>query len=318
MASRSCFFFLLLGFAACNATSREDSLDDRGALIGGRDAGAGELPATMAIKGNCTVAKVGPRHILTAAHCVTGAQAAKFEAGKTIQITTGLPAFQDVVIERTEVQPAWRDKCASSIPCINVNVCGRSDIADVAVIITRDELAGIPEASVDLSPLAVGDRVMLTGYGCEQSVGTSRIGDGRFRVAETAIIPFDRAVHPGSYLFPEDQESGLVTMMAGHYSLTPGPASPDGHGGLCPGDSGGPLYRLDEKAAPVIVGVNANYTFNGGRTVETDAGDAGYFNFGGSPVTNWHTRLDVKSGHRIGGWLRDLGVSTICSRGSCD
>lgn len=68
----------------------------------------------------------------------------------------------------------------------------------------------------------------------------------------------------------------------------------------------------------LVVGVNANYTFNGGRTVATDAGDAGYFNDGGSPVTNWHTRLDVHSGHRVGAWLRDLGVSTICSRGSCD
>jgi hypothetical protein len=317
MASRSCFFFLLLGFAACNATSREDSHADNGALIGGREAGAGELPSTMTIKGNCTVAKVGPRHILTAAHCVTGSSAAKFEAGKTIQIGAAPPDWRDVVIEKTEVQPAWRDKCAS-IPCINVNVCGRSDIADVAVIITRDPLDGIPEVSVDLSPVAIGDRVVMTGYGCEEAVGTPRRGDGSFRVADTQVIPFDRAVHPGSFLFPEDADSGLVAMMSGHYVLTPGPADPAGSGGLCPGDSGGPLYRRGDKGAAAVVGVNANYTFNGGRTIETDAGDAGYFNFGGNPVTNWHTRLDVESGHRIGSWLRELGVSTICSRGTCD
>lgn len=313
MASRSFFFFALLGFAACTAVEREAPSQDGANLIGGREAGAGELPSTMVIEGNCTVSKVGPRHILTAAHCVTGRSAAKFEAGKTIHVSAALPDWTDVVIERTEVQPAWRDKCVS-IPCINVNVSGRSDIADVALIITRDELAGIPEAAVDLAPVAAGDRVVMTGYGCEEAVGTPRLGDGRFRVAETEIIPFGRAVHPGSFLYVEDEGSGLVTMMAGHYVLTPGPADPAGRGGLCPGDSGGPLYRAD-MPAPVVVGVNANYTFNGGRTIETDAG---YFNYGGSPVTNWHTRLDIRSGHRVGAWLRDLGVTTICSRGSCE
>lgn len=337
MASR-CFFFLPLALlVACTAVEIGSSSEDTSNLIGGREAGASELPATMLIKGNCTVAKVGPRHILTAAHCVTGNNTAKFADGKTISVTAvkavgafaappepdaAATPFRDVTIEKTEVQPAWRDHCASA-PCINVNISGRTDIADVALIITREELTGIPEVPVDLAPLAVGDRVAITGYGCEGEVGGSwNYANQRLRVAETTIIPFDSVIHPGSFIHPQDRDSGLVAMMSGHYAVTPGPTDPNaidagnqpGRGGLCPGDSGGPLYRLDTPT-PVVVGVNANYTFITGRTIEAEAGA---FNYGGSPVTNWHTRLDTKSGHDIGGWLRGLGATTVCTRGTCE
>ena len=39
-------------------------------LIGGHDAEAGQFPATMKFGRECTAAKVGPRHVLLAAHCI--------------------------------------------------------------------------------------------------------------------------------------------------------------------------------------------------------------------------------------------------------
>jgi hypothetical protein len=333
------FFFLLLvplaAFAACTADRERasSSAEDTSGLIGGREAKLGELPATMLVKGNCTVAKVGPRHILTAAHCVMGSLS-MFAPGKAITITPAkavgplfadgaAPEWRDVVIDRLEVQPDYRDKCAT-IPCLSVNVGGRTDVADAAVIITRDDIAGIPDAAVDLSPVAIGDRVAVTGYGCEQTVGGSWNYDNRrLRIAETEAIPFDRVIHPGSFITPADRDNGIAAMMATHYVITPGPTDPanpdagnvEGRGGLCPGDSGGPLYRIGE-GEPVVVGVNANYTFITGHTSPLD--DAGAtFNYGGSPVTNWHTRLDIRSGKRVGAWLRDLGVRTTCTRREC-
>ena len=52
-------------------------------LIGGRPARAGELDATVRINGTCTGTKVGPRHILTAAHCMTSA----FAPGASVEVT---------------------------------------------------------------------------------------------------------------------------------------------------------------------------------------------------------------------------------------
>lgn len=352
MACRSLLLFSLFlpvaTFVACTADeSGPSSSEDTSNLIGGRAANATELPSTLLIKGNCTASKVGPRHILTAAHCVTGAHTDKFAAGKTIEITAAKAVgafapdasegsdasspFQSVVIEKTEVQPAWRDKCAT-MKCLSVHISGRSDIADAAVIVTRDELVGIPEAAVDLSPVAPGDRVAVTGYGCEDAVGLRwNYANQRLKIAETQAVPFDRVVHPGSFIYPEDRDTGLMTMMAGHYVITPGTrdiaadggaempdASPETRGGLCPGDSGGPLYRLGGDV-PVVVGINANYTFpTTGNSNDLGDGSGRTFNYGGTPITNWHTRLDLESGHRVGAWLRDLGARTACTRGNCE
>lgn len=352
---------LLLPLGAVVACTAKDSPSsgDESDLIGGRNARADELGSTMLIKGNCTVSRVGPRHVLTAAHCVTGIAGSAFTPGATIEITTskGVGGFAEdggtdasapagpwrsVTIEKTEVHPAWRDKCAS-VSCGGVHIAGRNEMADLAVIVTREDLpADIPEAAIDLSPVAPGDRVVVTGFGCEDAVGGSwDYSNQRLKVAETEAVAFERTIHPGSFIYPEDRDTPLASTMDGIYVITPGPtdlppvapsdaaeagapdaggadasAPADPRGGLCPGDSGGPLYRLGERA--VIVGVNANYTFATGESYPLGDATSRTFQYGGSPVTNWHTRLDNQRGLQTGTWLKEIGARTVCSRGGCE
>ena len=106
-------------------------------------------------------------------------------------------------------------------------------------------------------------------------------------------MPAELAVHDGSAVLASD-----VAQVAGIYSLTAGPGAARAKAGLCPGDSGGPLYAK-RAGVLVVVGVNSNYTL--GPEAKDDVG---------LPITNWHTRLDEASRHGVAAWLRSVGVAT--------
>jgi hypothetical protein len=324
-------------------------------LIGGRLARPNEFPSTMQVRSNCTVSRVGRRHVLTAAHCVNY----MISPGATIELTNaqkvgrfgsgGDDGFRRYTIERVEIEPAWRDRCQAT-QCGSVHVSGRNAMADAAVIVLAEDIdVAIPEAAIDLSPVRDGDRVAIVGYGCEDAVaGSWDYGGSRLRVSETFAVPFEDTIHEGSFISENDRDNGVVSTMKDIYVITPGPKwvrtatneapleeTADGgegsdagdggdaasggsrgprRGGLCPGDSGGPLYRLGHGGG-AIVGINANYTFKGGRTYEVDGIS---FSYGGSPTTNWQTRVDGTLGLKVGSWLRSIGVNTVCTGGGCE
>ena len=169
----------------------------------------------------------------------------------------------------------------------------RLDAADVAVIELATDLADVPVATVASAPLAAGERVTVLGFGCTAGV---LVADTRealtLKYAETKLVPAERAVHDGSPVLATE-----LAQVAGIYSLTAGPGAARSKAGLCPGDSGGPLYAKRDGVL-VVVGVNSNYTLG------PEAKDSV-----GLPVTNWHTRLDDASRHGISAWLKTVGVT---------
>jgi secreted trypsin-like serine protease len=292
----------MLSSAACAAPADGDdaeaeAAESNDALIGGRAASAGQFPATVYLKGECTATKVAPKRLLTAAHCVLdpATVSIRYPAGSRISVAhEPAKGYADVEVAAVHVHPAWMKACEDAY-CAASSVTARLDAPDVAVIDLATDLVDVPSASIDSEALAAGDRVTLIGFGCTAGV---LVPDAReqatLKYADTRLVPADRAVHDGSAVLASD-----VAQVAGIYSLTSGPGAAKARAGLCPGDSGGALYRKRDGQL-VVVGVSSNYTLG------PEAKDSV-----GLPITNWHTRLDAASKHAVGGWLKSIGVPTL-------
>jgi len=292
----------MLGSAACAAPADAgaddaDAAESNDALIGGRAARAGQFPATVTLKGECTATKVGPKLLLTAAHCVLdpATVSIRYPAGSHLSVAHDpSKGYADVEVAAVHVHPAWTKACEDAY-CAASSVTARLDAPDVAVIELATDLAGVPSASIDTEALATGDRVTLLGFGCTAGV---LVPDAResltLKYAETRLVAAERAVHDGSAVLAAD-----VPQVAGIYSLTSGPGAAKARAGLCPGDSGAALYKKRDGQL-VVVGVSSNYTLG------PEANDKV-----GLPITNWHTRLDAASKHGVGGWLKSVGVRTL-------
>jgi hypothetical protein len=281
----------------CSTAERHEASGIEGepsALIGGADADAGDLPSTVAIAGECTAAKIGARLLLTAAHCAVdpSTMEPKYGPGKPVELARA-PSTGRVehAVARVHAHPAWMTTCAETLCSISA-VSAKVDAPDIAIIELVDELLDVPVSPVDPHRLAPGDEVTLVGFGCTDGVHAALAGGGTLRTAEGAIVDPTAALHDGSFVSTDD-----VAVFSENYALTAGPGKDPAHAGLCPGDSGGPLYAR-RAGKLVVVGVNANYT------LLPDAEDAS-----GLPETNWHTRVDDASRHGVFAWISSIADS---------
>lgn len=281
---------------ACRSES-EGATDGASDLIGGQEGIS--LPATVRIGDDCTAAKVGPRHLLTAAHCVVdlGSMQPLYDTAHPLTVTsTPGAAARTIQVADVLAHPAYAQHCARTL-CSVPAVVAKLDAPDVAIIVLATDLDGVATVRIDPRPLRTGDAVIIEGFGCTAGV---HVDDTRqtatMKAAETVIVAPDAALHDGSFVQAKDEE-----VYSGNYALTAGPGAGPGHAGLCPGDSGGPLYaRVDRRSTGaiknaqdlVVVGVNANYT------LRPDGVDTA-----GLPVTNWHTRVDGESRNHVAQWL---------------
>lgn len=274
----------------------DDPGDDGSALIHGEVARAGQFPATLYFQSSeCTAAKIAPKVVLTAAHCVFDVMARRpmYVSGDDFAYTRDPASGQvkTVKIDALVIHPTWQDACTKT-PCVSNEITAKLDASDVAVLKLKEDLPDVKAARIDDVPLRRGDRVVVLGYGCEEGVmGTApKLQDRKLKFSETSILAPQRVVHEGSPLTAAD-----VPTLSASYVVTGGPGMVNAKSGLCPGDSGGPVYRW-RGAELVVVGVNSNYTFKSDDTV-------------GLPVTNLHTRLDAQSKHGVAKWLRDQGAA---------
>jgi len=296
----------------------EETAEDAESLVGGERATSSMFASTFFLDWSCTAAKVGPRHVLTAAHCVqdldrNGAVMPAYWPNHGILLTTkkkldgrkgdAAAGFVEVVVERTHMHPTWRAEWPNRQG--DAVVRSPNAPADVAVIVltpaSARAIASVPVAKVDLSPLRPGDGVTLNGYGCRHGVN---VDEGGFidvlKYSREAVIPKEALLHPGGYFTgPGDP---VLANVDGSYAFTPGKRMQPKDASLCPGDSGGPLYRLNGRA-DTIVGVNAYYDF------APEAEDPKHVS-----ITNWHTRLDENARNGVATWLVQLGVSTTRTR----
>ena len=281
-------FFLAVASIACGA-SVEPSFDEgpggtaglaEPEIIGGVETPLSSYPSTVQI-GRCSGVKVGPTLVLTAAHCLVdlSTMEPKFGPGKPIRLGATSRAVAAV-----HLHPAYAKVCADTM-CSIPSVAQKADAPDVALLELAREIEAVPSASIDATSLTPGQTVMLVGYGCIDGV---HVPETRVVVplmtAPSTILEPSAAVHEGSALTAAD-----APVYSGNYLLTGGPAATGP--GLCPGDSGGPVYGR-RNGNLVVVGINANYT------LRPDAADRV-----GVPVTNWHTRVDAASRNGVHAWI---------------
>jgi hypothetical protein len=118
---------------------------------------------------------------------------------------------------------------------------------DLALCLLSNRITGMVYESVDIArPTASGEIVALTGYGCTFEDGPL---DGRLRIGVSKIVAKPSANwpnDPSTIYSRSDVEAGGAV--------------------VCPGDSGGPLFRTGEDLAGPrkIVGVNSRTTYSAG------------------------------------------------------
>ena len=312
------------GAFGCAAAQEEDTESSPDKVVATGDTST-LLKSTLVLEGGCTAAKVGPKHLLVSAGCVTGNAA--FAAGKVLKFTSvasgkatitndEAPAAdagegpsdagaadaarapststtsRDVTIAEVKIHPSYVAKCKTD--SCSFNKLEASDAPDIAIILLTNDLESVPSVPVDLDPVGQADSLLLVTSGCSTLDGQPAAGP---KTVKTIAVPAKSVNHAGS---PYATQPALVTRLAASYVVTAGAGWRSSDPKLCNGDVSSPIFRGGSAA---VAGVTANYTtFVGGK----------------QPVTIHHTRVDAMSRFKIGDWLSGLGVSTIhsCSEAS--
>lgn len=230
----------------------------------------------------CTITKIGPRQFISAAHCVRANL-------RDLNIS-----FKDhngrLKVISSHIHPSWVKDCGNN-HCDGTEV-GSSRMTpgrvDVVMINVAEETPKIPVINVNYQALEIGKDVAMVGAGCTRGIEPG--GKGRMRYAITKLISHEALVHKHS-LYKD------IAAMTGESDwITPGIKVDRKNSSLCPGDSGGPLLAQNENMEWEIVGIAADYTFDGP------------YRDGDETVTNLHARLDDDSLHNVGAWIRSVWV----------
>jgi secreted trypsin-like serine protease len=274
--------------SACVSRAFHNDEGAQAQVVGGTPVAPGDFPgllysSTMA----CTATKIGPRHVLTARHCRPG-----IAVGTSLAIEGWDPGSRRVVSTSVAVTKVTSHGDTNSLRNV--------DIAVIEVAAGDPVFAKFTTAPLSTGSAVDGLRVTMVGFGCtaRKSVPTDGSADGGgFAVStgvdktsvQTSSSTPSQAKQQVSPLTPARQATriscGLKIFGTQHparetnvmcqFPVTAG--QPELTAGLCPGDSGGPLYvNLGTSRTPAwkLVGVSSNVNPHSGesRFVRVDVG----------------------------------------------
>ncbi|MBX3208803.1 MAG: hypothetical protein KF764_27470 [Labilithrix sp.] len=320
------------GAAGCFLAD-EETEDSRGEVVGAGDTSA-VLRSTLILDTGCTAAKVGPRHLLTAARCVVGKP--ELAPGKTItfkaasQLRTIVADDEAPVLEaddagaaddeadeteadggaadETEADAAAPKKTNASdreatIEEIEVHPSFTAKCQDdlcafgaIGASDAKDIAVIILDADLETVPTIPID---LDTVGQSDTLLAVGSGCATFDGEATGVKTYKTmAVPPKTVNHPGSpyiEDPALVTRLGAGYVVTPGFGWRAGEPRICKTDIGAPLFRGGQAA---VSGVTSNFT-TFGQADEI------------APVTLHHAKVDTAS--KVGTWLATLGVETTHS-----
>lgn len=277
---------ILLLFLSVGACKRSPSITERPqgselSVVGGKEAQADQFPATLFIPG-CSAAKIGPQHILTAAHCIlddAGHLEDRYQQGETFIVYYGVRLAEakryEVTVLGSYPHPVFQEEILKG---------GKKfeDYPDVAVIRVKGLPEEIPAGQLFDGNIANGQKITFTGYGCEAlpahlDILNSDFGNSLIHGEETYVK--HRLKHK---VVNVAQKTAVMLIVKNElntdlFDLQ----SEEKRFSGCPGDSGSVAY-LEARGALYAVGVNS------------------FIN----PLNSYITRLDPGADHGIYGWVR--------------
>lgn len=141
-------------------------------LIGGQPVGVGEYPEVIRISSgmsSCTAAVIGPRVILTAAHC-------------TKQDGEIVPISEEALYEFIHEQQVYKARCS-----IAPDYRGQTGDQDMALCLS-DRRVDLKYASISKEPMVMNEMATLIGYGCIHSEPPRAGNDGVLRVGRASVV----------------------------------------------------------------------------------------------------------------------------------
>lgn len=239
-------------------------------LIGGESANKDSLRATVWLNKSCTASKVGPKTFLTAGHCVFGDSQGRLLAdylpGRKITIATHYDVKKRVTVDEVHSHETYVNFIQDRIRNGKSTSAGALVAFDIALISVTDETNDIEIAEPDYEPVLNDETIILSGYGCTTNT-IKKSGSGTYKMAMAKVVP--------SNVIERDIYKRDITRAHEFNFYSEGKSLNKNAASICPGDSGGPVYREKDRT---IIGVNSQYIFKD-RT--------------GLSYVNTHTRLSA-------------------------
>lgn len=286
----------LMAAAGCGgSTPNGDSSSD--ALINGADAPHGSYGAVVRINDDCTATQIAPRFLVTASHCIrtsVGDVSGAFAPGHPLTVESRKPdgtlTLTKIPIASAKVHPRIKEVCAQEndgAGCEGSSAGAARDAPDIAIIKLAGDIPNATVTPISATPARAGELLIPAGFGCATGGGST---DDTLRIGTTPVIDSSEVAHEGSPVSADEAKQ-----LANVYFYTEGPALHDHYvAGLCPGDSGGPIFRKTATDV-VLVGISSSYTFRP--------------NAAATPATNWFSRVDAFAKYEVYAWLANEGTT---------
>jgi V8-like Glu-specific endopeptidase len=187
----------------------------------------------------CTGALISPTVFLTAAHCTDGAVAARvwFEPDSFPGYPFGGPKSTSIEAKEIHTNPDFCIGCAKGLPGFDTHDVG---LLILSKRVTNKGFAVLPREGL-VDTLAMKTEVTIVGYGVQYK-------------DQISGPPYDRWVGRSRMFAPSLLVQSNDTISDEYMTLTANPAQEKG--GVCFGDSGGPVL-LSQDGKNVVLGVNS-------------------------------------------------------------